>query len=269
MQHHNNFSQPEWTLEIVPSHADRVTIFKDIVREIFVTMIPGSSTLDSIEALEIVKNAGFTPVPHIAARNFESEAELKSFLAKTKELGIRKVLLLAGGQARAEGPFSEALDIIKHPSFATSGIQTACIAGHPEGNPEDPNCWKNLEKKVQRLREMGIDTEIVTQWSFSPESVSNFLAALKTRGIEAPVRVGVAGPASLKTLIKYAKVCGVNAATTVMRKQGFNMARLLVSNNPNKFVSKVHGSHLFHLYPFGGLQKCATWLENEVAGVNA
>ena len=88
---------------------------------------------------------------------------------------------------------------------------------------------------------------------------------------EGPVRVGLAGPASLKTLLKYAKICGVTAATEVLKKQGFSLGRLLVANDPAKFVTKAGGTQTFHLYPFGGLEKCADWLRSRTHpdGTNA
>lgn len=76
-----------------------------------------------------------------------------------------------------------------------------------------------------------------------------------------PLAVGVTGPASLKTLLKCAQTCGVTAAKEVLRKQGFNLGRLHVSSKPEAFVSAIKGTDRFHINPFGGLEKCARWLE--------
>ena len=57
----------------------------------------------------------------------------------------------------------------------------------------------------------------------------------------------------------------MSAATEVLKKQGFNLGRLLVSNKPEAFVAAVRGTSRFHLYPFGGLEKCARWLEEQKA----
>ena len=251
----------DWTLEIIPAHAEQVAMFNGLVEEIYITMIPGSTAIKSIEAIRFVKNAGFQPVPHIAARNFNNELELEDFLAEVDRIGIRKALILAGGQSTANGPYSETLDILRSKAFSKSKLGAVCIAGHPEGNPEDTNAMQSLEKKLGLLAKLGIATEIVTQWSFSPDKVSRYISNLRLQNINSPVRVGVAGPASLKTLLKYAKICGVNAATGVIKKQGFNLARLLVSNSPETFTSKIVGSANFHLYLFGGLSKGAQWLK--------
>ncbi|MEM6884213.1 MAG: methylenetetrahydrofolate reductase [Verrucomicrobiota bacterium] len=257
-------STVNWTLEIVPAHADRIDVLQGIVGEIYITMIPGTDVQDSLIALAQVLEKGFTPVPHITARNFKSESELFSYFAALRQLKIKKVLVLAGGHGQPEGPYTNSMDILTSEAFAQADIESVAVAGHPEGNPDDPDTWNSLLLKFNHLKELGIDMEIVTQWSFSPENINKYLQTLQDRGIDAPVRVGIAGPASLKTLLKFAKVCGVNAAATVVKKQGFSMGRLLISNEPEKFIAEVRGTQHFHLYPFGGLEKCSQWLKAQI-----
>lgn len=268
MSYNTNSAGQNWTLEVVPSHAEQAHVFKGLVDEIFVTMIPGTDPAETIKAFKPLQDSGFNPVPHMAVRGFASEADLSSFCEGMGEHGIRKALVLAGGQGEPLGPYSESMQVIQSDAFRNSGVEIVALAGHPEGNPEDKNSLDNLIRKWSYLEENGLGTEIVTQWSFAPDKVSEYIQLLRDRGVSAPVRVGVAGPASLKTLLKYAKICGVTAAKEVLRKQGFSFGRLLMSNDPGRFVSKVTGTPHFHLYPFGGLEKCARWLREQAeAGV--
>ena len=253
-------STQRWSLEVVPAHAHRVSVARGLVDEIFVTMIPGAEIKAALAAIETIAAQGFTPVPHLAAREFKSDAELDGFLDGIRRLGIRKALILAGGAGKVAGPFAETLDILRTKAFERAELRVVGLAGHPEGNPADPNSRANLTRKLQFLHEAKLGVEIVTQWSFSPEHVSDYIASLRATGVTETVAVGVAGPASLGTLLKYAKTCGVTAAKEVLRKQGFSFGRLLVSNKPEAFVAAVRGSNRFHLYPFGGLEKCAEWL---------
>ncbi|MEM9079972.1 MAG: methylenetetrahydrofolate reductase [Verrucomicrobiota bacterium] len=240
-----------------------MTLFQNLVDEVFITLIPGSDPLKTIPAIKQVHEAGFLAVPHVTARGFQSLAQLNDFFSATRELGVQKALILAGGLGQPAGPFTESLDLLKTESLQNAGLQTIAFAGHPEGNPEDPESWANLLQKKAFLDETKLNMEIVTQWSFSPDAVSNYISRLRSQGIQAPVKAGIAGPSSLKTLLKYAKTCGVTAAKEVLRKQGFNLGRLLMSNNPQETVRSIQGTPHFHLYPFGGLQKSAKWLQEQ------
>jgi methylenetetrahydrofolate reductase (NADPH) len=260
-------AQHRWSLEVVPAHAGQVSVVRGLVSEIFVTMIPGSEITAMLGAIETIAGHGFSPVPHIAAREFRSEAQLDEFLGGIRRLGIRKALLLAGGHGQAHGPFAETMDVLQSDAFARAELREVGVAGHPEGNPEDANSRQSLANKLEFLHAAKIGVEIVTQWSFSPENVSHYIADLRTSAITETVAVGVPGPASLKTLLKYAQICGVSASKDVLMKQGFNFGRLLMSNKPEAFVAAVKGTNRFHLYPFGGLEKCARWLETQKAKV--
>lgn len=253
----------DWSLEIVPAHADRVDLFHGLVDEIFVTLIPGTAPEKSLRAVELVRAAGFTPVPHITARSFQSKQQLDTFFAALTDLHVTKALILAGGLGQPAGPFGETLDILKSSAFANSSVRTVAVAGHPEGNPEDPDSWQSLQRKNTFLAEAGRHMEIITQWTFSPRNVTNYISRLREKRITAPVRAGIAGPANFNTLLKYAKTCGVTASKEVLRKQGLTLGRLLLPNKPDRQVEKIHGTPHFHLYPFGGLDKCANWLKKQ------
>jgi methylenetetrahydrofolate reductase (NADPH) len=251
----------EWTVEIVPAHAEKIDSLTGLVNEIFVTMIPGTDVRKVLDSIARVKTAGFRPVPHLAARSFASEQQLRHFCDGLRDHEVEKVLVIAGGLSTAEGPFTNSLKVLQSAALQNAGISTVALAGHPEGNPVDPASTKNLREKLTFLREQGTATEIVTQWSFSSDKVNAYLDEVRAIDPNLPVRIGVPGPASMKTLLKYAKICGVTAVAEVVKKQGLSLGRLLTTSNPSKFVQQVNGTPGFHLYPFGGLEKSAQWLQ--------
>ena len=71
----------------------------------------------------------------------------------------------------------------------------------------------------------------------------------------------------MKTLLSFAKVCGVQASARVLRKQGLNISKLMFVNKPDKIISELRGYDKLHLYPFGGIAKSAEWL-NERQRIN-
>jgi methylenetetrahydrofolate reductase (NADPH) len=86
--------------------------------------------------------------------------------------------------------------------------------------------------------------------------------------------VGVPGPATIKTLVKYAAMCGVGNSARFIRKQAMNITRLLTVNTPDDFVGGLADLHFNrpelriagpHLYPFGGFDKLFDWLSPKIA----
>ena len=63
--------------------------------------------------------------------------------------------------------------------------------------------------------------------------------------------------------MRYAKVCGVRASTEVLKKQGFNLGKLLFVNKPDRMVREIQGHQQLHLFPFGGLGEASEWLEQQ------
>lgn len=95
------------------------------------------------------------------------------------------------------------------------------------------------------------------------------LESIRARGIDAPVRIGVPGPAGLKTLMRFAARCGVAASSAVLAKYGISITRLLGAAGPDKLVDTYarslgpkHGLVRLHFYPFGGLEKTVAWIND-------
>ena len=81
--------------------------------------------------------------------------------------------------------------------------------------------------------------------------------------------MGIPGPATIKTLVKYAAMCGVGNSARFIRKQALNITKLLTVNTPDDFVAGLAQVHYGqpelgiagpHLYPFGGFDKLFDWI---------
>ena len=100
----------------------------------------------------------------------------------------------------------------------------------------------------------------MTQWCLDTDSANDWISGLREKGIRNPIHIGIPGPSTIKTLMRFAKVCGVKASTQVLRKQGLNLSKLMFVNKPDKIISELRGYDQLHLYPFGGIEKSAAWL---------
>jgi methylenetetrahydrofolate reductase (NADPH) len=240
---------------------------------ISVTFLPNENFPDRVAAALRVKQLGFVPVPHFSARRLKSQAELESFLdSLASEVGIENAFVIAGDPPQPEGPYEDALAIIKTGLLGKYGVKHVGISGYPEGHPDitPEKLWQALRDKQATLNELGQDFSIMTQFGFDAAPVFGWLAQVRKEGVQAPVRIGVAGPASVKALLRFAARCGVGASAKVMSKYGVSITRLLSTAGPDPIIKDmargidpaVHGQVLLHFYPFGGLDKTAAWIRD-------
>ena len=134
--------------------------------------------------------------------------------------------------------------------FQANGVTRIGIAGHPEGNPDitkihgEAVLLKALKEKQAYLKANGIDGFIATQFLFEAAPVAEWARTLRAEGIDLPIHVGVPGPATIKTLVKYAAMCGVGNSARFIRKQALNITKLLTVNTPDDFVAGPGGAAL-------------------------
>ena len=85
----------KFSLEIGPQ-TDLDTVPQ--VSDIYITMLPGGDYKETAQqAVELVKK-GFNPVPHFPARSMQDEKELKDYVARCKDGGVKQVLVIGGGR---------------------------------------------------------------------------------------------------------------------------------------------------------------------------
>ncbi len=236
-----------------------------------VTFLPSEDPKLRIAAAILVRQLGFDPMPHFSARRILSQVEFEDYLhAVVKQASVSRCFIVAGDPAQPMGPYADTTSLIETGAFERAGIRTIGIAGHPEGHPvmSVDQRWAALESKVNEIERRGMDALIVTQFGFDSDKVLLWLGELRSRGIVAPVRIGIPGPASIASLLRFAARCGVGASTAVMKKYGVSITSLLGSAGPDKlvhdFASQLgpnHGAVRLHFYPFGGLLNTVQWID--------
>lgn len=235
-----------------------------------VTFLPGETLSARLDAIKLVRARGFEPMPHFSARRIASAAEFEEYLAAaTAQAGVKRCFVIAGDPSEPEGPFFDSSALIGSGAFERMGVTAIGIGGHPEGHPNmsEEQCWSVLDAKCAEIERRGMAPLIVTQFAFDGERVLEWLRALRGRGIDAPVRIGVPGPAGIKTLIRFAARCGVGASAAVLAKYGISITQLFGSMGPDRLVASLargigpdHGRVRLHFYPFGGLEKTIAWI---------
>jgi methylenetetrahydrofolate reductase (NADPH) len=246
--------------------------------EVFLTWIPGANPMDLIAPAARLRRAGLVPVPHIGARHIESTDQLERLAASlVGEAGVDRVLVIGGDRATPAGPYDSSLAVMQSEIFQKLGIIRIAIAGFPEGNPNisDGALNEALNAKLNFARAAGLQIAIVTQFCFEAAPIVDWLRRIRARGINVPVRVGLAGPAGLLTLGRYAVRCGIGNSLRVLTEKP-SFAKLLVEKGPKPIIRGVaatagaeNAAHSpfgiagLHFFVFGGFNKTVDWINAE------
>lgn len=253
----------ECSLEILPKYLDKLHFIPEIVKEIYIAIMPGSDNQDLVTSSKAIVELRKFPIPHISARNIKSKSELGNLLKQLKEVGVDRALLISGSSETSLGPYSSVMDMLNTGLLAKHGISKIDIAGHPEGNPYDTNEDFSLLEKIEWASINNVTVRIVTQWSFDPVAINIWINRMRNLGINNPIHIGIAGPAKMKTLLNYAKICGVKVSLSMLKKQGFNLLKVFTVKNPDYLVDQIKGFDQLHLFPFGGLYEASNWLTKQ------
>ena len=237
---------------------------------VYLTAVPGRPLAEQDTTSARLRSLGFEPVPHIAVRHFASAAVLEDALARLAgEGGVRRVLVIAGDRDRPAGPYNSAIEVIDSGLLQRHGIGEVGIAGYPEGHPRISQdvLDRALAAKVEAAEQTGLAVHIVTQFAFDTAAILGWLTRLRDLGIEHPVRLGLVGPTSLPTLLRYAQRCGVRASAQGLTRQAGLLKHLIGVSAPDALIRPLSeacadgrlGQVAAHFYSFGGAPATARW----------
>ncbi len=233
---------------------------------VYVSAVPSRPPTEQLAAAKRLHARGFEPVPHVAARNFDSAVALDDYLARmAEEAGVRRLLIIGGDRDTPAGGFHHAIEVIESGLPQSRGIREIGIAGYPEGHPRiaAAEIERLLAAKIEAAAATGLGVHIVTQFAFAPEPVLAYVARLRERGIEQPVRIGVAGPASVATLMRFAAICGVATSARARARNAGLVKNLFGASAPDAILRALAGAQLGdvapHFFTFGGLGATARW----------
>ena len=243
--------------------------------DVFATWLPGTPYHHLVSAAKRLRQAGLNPVPHIAARRLANREAAREFLALLRdEAQVTRALVIAGDSRVPVGPFDSSVALLETGLLEAHGIRSIGFSGYPEGHPRiaDATLDAARERKLAYAAANGIDAFLVTQFCFDPGAIAGWVERLRARGTTAPVRVGVAGIATIRMLLGYARRCGIGSSIRALGTEPISLPRLLTQQGPEKVLHRVAASAAgatvagLHCFPFGGFAPTARWLQAVAAG---
>ena len=184
-------------------------------------------------------------------------------------------LLLAGGVPKPVGEFHSSMQLVETGLFDRAGFKRLHFAGHPEGNRDiDPDGGMKvvdeaLEWKQKFSERTDAKLALATQFAFDAGPIIRWADRLREAGIAIPVHIGIAGPAKLQTLIKFAIACGVGPSLKVLQKRAMDVTKLLMPYEPTDVVAQLAAHkaanpdfniEAVHFFPLGGIRTNAQWV---------
>ena len=270
-----------FSIEVMPRTAEKVEDFRSLLpagTRVYIAHIEGTPIDDMVATAKRLRDEGYPVMPHFPARIIADTATLEEWIKRYQdEAGIDQALLLAGGVANPVGDFHCSMQLLETGLFDKYNFKNLHVAGHPEGNKDiDPDGGTNLVDEAALWKQSfsertDADMAMATQFAFESEPVIEWANRLQEMGMTLPIHVGIAGPAKLQTLIKFAMACGVGPSLRVLTRRAKDVTKLLLpfeptdvlnefaahkAANPDSLISQVH------FFPLGGIKTNANFVLN-------
>jgi methylenetetrahydrofolate reductase (NADPH) len=95
---------------------------------------------ERVSTAAAIKEAGFTPVPIIAARRLRSQQMLREYLAALQGAGASEsVLVVAGDPVQPQGPYLDAASVIGSGLLEEHGVRPGEAGSRKRGDACSPN----------------------------------------------------------------------------------------------------------------------------------
>lgn len=265
-----------FSIEVMPRTAEKIESFAEILpagTRVYIAHIEGTPVEDMVATARRIAGEGFPVMPHFPARIIKDSATLTDWIARYQgEANVDQALLLAGGVTKPHGEFESSMQLMEDGAFDRAGFKRLHVAGHPEGNKDidpdgsDANVLEALRWKQAFAERTDAEMAIATQFCFEADPVIAWVDRLAAEGIKLPIHIGVAGPAKLQTLIKFAIACGVGPSLRVLQRRAADVTKLLLPFTPEEVLNDLarhkaanpnfNISHV-HFFPLGGIKKSA------------
>ncbi len=270
-----------YSIEVMPRTAAKVENFRDLLPEgtrVYIAHIDGTPIEEMVATAKRLNAEGYPVMPHFPARIIQDQAMLADWIARYQgEADVTQALLLAGGVNTPHGAFHSSMQLLETGLFDKAGFNNLHVAGHPEGNKDidTDGSSKNVDEALQWKQKFSERTDakmaLATQFAFEAKPIIAWADSLKKAGIDIPIHIGIAGPAKLQTLIKFAIACGVGPSLKVLQKRAMDVSKLLLPYEPTDVLAELAAhkaanpdfniSHV-HFFPLGGIKTNANWAIN-------
>ncbi len=228
-----------------------------------VTSSPTKGIDATLELAQRLRRDGFHVVPHVAARLVAGGGHLRDILDRIEDMGVSEVFVVAGDAREPSGPYEGASDLLRAMADMGHHLTDIGITGYPESHSfiSDATTIKAMYDKAPYA------TYIVSQICYDPSVVAWWIGAVRERGVDLPIHIGLPGVVDRARLMRISLKVGLGDSLRFLRRQGGVAARLLSGYSPDDLVTalapqvsdgrgNVRG---WHLFTFNEVEKTERW----------
>ena len=255
--------------EVLPTATIEAKVLGSVPTDIPITITasPSMGLERTLEMAESLTSQGYDVVPHLAARMVSGRSELTELVERLTAAGVTNVFV-PGGDAHAVGDYPDALSMLEDLTAMGSPFKDVGVAGYPESHPtinDDLTIQSMWDKRKHA-------TYVVSNLTFDPGVVKDWVHRMRLRGITMPLLLGVPGPVERAKLLAMATRIGVGESTRFLNKNKGLFARLAAPGGftGESFLEKcaptlsapealVEG---LHVYTFNAVAETEAWRQD-------
>jgi methylenetetrahydrofolate reductase (NADPH) len=258
--------------EVLPTPSAEEKLLEHVPRErtITITASPSKGLEATFELAERLNGHGYDVVPHVAARMVSGRTELSEIADRLTGKGITKVFV-PGGDADPVGDFPDSLSMLEDLKEIGSPFAHVGVTGYPESHPtisDDLTVQSMWDKRRYA-------THVVSNLTFDPDAMRDWVRRLRARGITMPLLVGVPGPVERTKLLAMATKIGVGDSTRFLVKHKGTFARLAAPGGftGQRFLEQCAPAFVdpgslvegLHVFTFNQIAATEAWRSDELA----
>lgn len=245
--------------------------------KILITFLPNQSWSESEAACRVLKQMGFTPIPHIPVRLLSDASMLDRVFAGLVHKGqAEEVLLLSGDYSHPLGPYTCVEDVLRTGVLNKFGLRRVSFAGHPEGHPRVSieEIRRSERAKALSAAAAGLEVSIMTQFFFEGSPFLRWTNEMRASGVQARLVGGLVGPTKLSTLFRFAVRCGAGPSIRALGARPSVFTKLLTEHDPQNVLRELAEARDMaradfdgiHMFCFGGFLRTCAWLHRVANG---
>ena len=257
--------------EVLPLEGieDQVVAHLSTDQKVTVTASPSRGLDATLEVAERLAAAGYPVVPHLSARLVRDGAHLDELLSRVLGAGIGELFVLAGDAPEPAGELTGAAELLRAIGPRRAEFDAIGITGYPESH----HLISDEETIQAMFAKEPMATHIVSQVCFDAAVIEAWIRAVRARGTELPIWIGLPGCVPRARLLRMSMKMGVGESARFLRHNRGFASRLLgrrfapgglvrelepVATDPS---ARVAG---FHLYTFNEVARTERWRRREM-----